>query len=390
MEKKRSRLSTCCLSLLIFGFAYAQDNLNEKADSLFRLGNYSKALEYYQQLPSNTPTLYSKAMVYQAMGNYHRAIGVLEEVVQQDSSHALSKFELGKLYLRASDLQNAQLQFQELIIQDPTNPNYHYQLGRIRRGLNDSLYIGSFRQAIQLDQKFVKAIEEIAKYHLQQKDLDQAIQYCEQGLAVYDGNSILLGYKGQAHFLAGQDSLAVAVYEKLKDMGFGNETVYSKLAYSHYNLRNYEEAISNGLRLLDLKPENSEYHYLMGLNYYESNEFDKSAEHFETAVELKKVSSANEYLRLVDIYQQQKDYRNAIKYYKLLVNEVPDYIIGYYQIAFLGDQYYKDSELKIYHYKSFLKKAADKPDQYLEKYKEHARQRVLELRAGIHFDTDDG
>ena len=142
--------------------------------------------------------------------------------------------------------------------------------------------------------------------------------------------------------------------------------------------------------LLELKPESSEYHYLMGLNYYETNEFEKAARSFETAVELKKVSSSNEYLRLVDIYRQQKDYKNAIKYYKLLVSEVPDYILGFYQIAYLGDQYYKDPELKLYHYKSFLTKAADKSDKYLEKYKEYAQQRVIELRSGIHFDTDDG
>ncbi len=376
--------------LFSFSFVYCQVELKTRADSLFQLGNFSSAIEYYKKSPENPATSHAIAMSYQSMGNYHRASEILEEILENDSTRILSKYELGKLYLRTSDLNNAKQQFEELVDRDSTNPNYHYQLGKIRRDLRDSLYIESFTRAVTIDRSFIKAIEEIAKYHLKIKELETAIQYCNRGLAVYDRNTVLLGYKGQAHFIAGEDSLAVVSYQKLKDMGLGNETIFSKLAYSYYNLRNYEESINNGLLLLQMRPESAEYHYLMGLNYYETNEFDKAAQSFETAVELKKVSSSNEYLRLVDIYKQQKDYKNAIKYYKLLVNEVPDYILGFYQIAFLGDQYYKDPELKIYHYKSFLNRASNRSDEYLEKYKEYAQQRVLELRAGVHFDTDDG
>lgn len=380
----------CLALILIFKFANSQVDFKAKADSLYQLGNFNNAIEYYKSAPESPATAHAIAMSYQSIGNYQQAIDILEKILEQDSSRVLSKYELGKLYLRTSDLNNAKKHFEELVERDSSNPNYHYQLGKIRRGLKDSLFIDSFKHAVAIDQSYIKAIEEIAKFYLQRKELETTIEYCDQGLAVYDGNTVLLGYKGQAHFIAGEDSLAIVSYEKLKDMGIGNETIFGKLAYSYYNLRNYEEAINNCLLLLEIRPESSEYHYLLGLNYYETNEFDKAAHSFETAVELKKVSSSNEYLRLVDIYKQQKDYKNAIKYYKLLVSEVPDYILGFYQIAYLGDQYYKDPELKIYHYKYFLSKASTKSDEYLEKYKEYAQQRVIELRTGIHFDTDDG
>ena len=381
-----------CISLAIslVSFLSAQEASTKHADSLFQMGHYEKVIDELDRKQRSPQTQYIVALSYLNIGNYPKAASLLNEVIILDGTNLKAKNELGKLYFRTSEMEKSKEIFEDLILRDPLNPNYYLFLGRILRRQKDSLYIESFRSMLKLAPANLKGIEEVAKYHLLKKQFDSAVYYCQLGLIIHPRNFALVGYKGQAHFLAKQDSLAVVEYEKLREAGMGNETVLGKLAYAHYNLRHYPESIARCIEYLDLSPYSSEYHYLLGLNYYESNEFDLSAAAFQQSIELKKVSNANEYLRLIDIYKQQQDHRNAIKYYKLLVNEQPDYIMGYYQIAYLGDQYYRDSDVKIYHYKQFLKKARIKKNGYLEKYREYAKQRLSELIQGIHFETDDG
>lgn len=114
----------------------AQDKQSIIADSLYATGNYTKAINAYATLGSQKAGM-QIARAYNAIGNYEKAIIQYRSVLEKDTKQQLAQFELGKLLLKTNKAIAAQELFEVLIVENPFNPEYHYQLGEAIRARDD-------------------------------------------------------------------------------------------------------------------------------------------------------------------------------------------------------------------------------------------------------------
>ncbi|WP_340075991.1 tetratricopeptide repeat protein [Leptobacterium sp. I13] len=361
----------------------AQYDSNKIADSLYLLGNYSKAIAYYQKGESTINNQISIAKAYNAIGNYDGAIQKYEQIIAKDSLQIIAQYELGKLYYKTSQTNKAKSIFKLLVKKDSLNPNYYYQIGMIKMQEKDSSFIVDLKKAVKIDSTHLKSIQEIAKHYLINFTKDSTLYYTDLGLRFYKNSPALTSLKGQYLYTVDKDSAAIVEFEKLLTLGQKTEFIYEKLANAYLSLNDYENALKYYEILLVIDDENPRTHYNMGIAYQQKQENEKAIYHIEESLRLKYVSKANEYLKLTELYKDINDLKNTIKYYKLLINEVPDYTMGYYQLALMSDVYYKDPNVKLYHFQNFRDKASSE-----NKMTEYADRRISELKAEIHLQRE--
>ena len=101
---------------------YGQVTIQE-ADSLFRLGNYSKAIGIYKQNSQHHEVPQKLALCYQALGNFNQALYHYEEAVKAQSENLVLCYEQAKLLRALKKYDAAKKGFQTLIEKDSLNPN---------------------------------------------------------------------------------------------------------------------------------------------------------------------------------------------------------------------------------------------------------------------------
>ena len=98
------------------------------ADSLYLLGNYTEAINLYAKVGDENASL-QIARAYNAIGNREKAILQYQSILLKNSTNTLASFELGKLYDKTKNYEEAIGLFQSLTA-DSQNPEFYYYLGK--------------------------------------------------------------------------------------------------------------------------------------------------------------------------------------------------------------------------------------------------------------------
>ncbi|KJD36930.1 TPR-domain containing protein [Tamlana sedimentorum] len=349
-----------CLLLLVFFKTEAQTSVLNVGDSLFVLGNYSKAIHAYKSL-SNQPEVYDKlAKAYTAIGNYDDALKYYELGVESNPQNTLLKYDYAKLLSGTKKFKEAKSMFSSLIKTDSLNPNFHYELGLVLEKLNDSTAINAFKTTFSLDNTHQKAIYEIAKMHLQQREYAQVDEYVDKGLESYQNNVKLISLKAQNYFWSQNYHEAIAWFEKLLDLGEKSAFVYEKISLSYAQHFNYEKAIEYRLKALKFNPHDATALYVIGTYYLNTNDYENAEKFIDDALFLLDKPLDKEYMKLATVFNLQKKYKESIETLKKAIKEAPDNYFAHFQMAATLDSYYEDYDARIKVYENLLKKFSDK------------------------------
>ena len=107
--------------------------LKKIADTYQKVGNHSKAIEFYNKVYTMKPSDKVQEEIgksYQFLGNADKAIEIYETVLMTSPDNLLLKYRLAKLYMNEHKVKKAVKLFKELIQQDPTNPKSTFTLSR--------------------------------------------------------------------------------------------------------------------------------------------------------------------------------------------------------------------------------------------------------------------
>ncbi|MDD5455153.1 MAG: tetratricopeptide repeat protein [Candidatus Ratteibacteria bacterium] len=105
----------------------------------------------------------------------------------------------------------------------------------------------------------------------------------------------------------------------------------------------YEDALGNFQKVLDLDPVNSDAYYYLGMTYSQMEEFDKAVSYYEKALKLNP-ELAKAHFQVAVAYYQQKQYANALRSLSKAEKYLPqDAMVYYYQGAtyYSMKKYYK-------------------------------------------------
>ncbi|MDN3491264.1 tetratricopeptide repeat protein [Winogradskyella bathintestinalis] len=343
---------------LTFAVGLSAQNTNEKADSFYANGQFSKAIETYKSL-ENLDDVYVKiAKAYLALGNYGKAINNYEEAVKTDSENVLIKYEYAKLLTRTNKYNEANQLFTNLIELDSLNPSYYYELGLVLEKQKDTSAFQQFENTFNLDHTHQKAIFKIAKQHLMKRNFLDAHSFIDRGLDSYEDNIELISLKAQTYYHQEHYTHAIVWFNKLLELGEKSEFIHEKLSISYAQNSDYIEAINHRKQALRYNPYDANAMYVVGVYYEHLNNFKQAENYITKALQLKDQSLSEEYETLGTIYNRQKKYEKAINAFQKSLKEDPSNITSEFFMLRTKDEFYANVNHKIKLYENFVERHA--------------------------------
>lgn len=364
--------------------AEAQTSALGVADSLYTLGNYSKAINEYSKVGGLSAAL-QIARSYNAVGNYEKAITQYQYVVEEDVKNQLAQFELGKLLLKVNRFKEAKSVFTNLSNLNMTNPEFQFYLGEVNRHLDvTDESLKQYEKAINLDSTHLRSLFQLAKHYTIKQERDNALKYILQGLRYYENDVSLINLHALVLFNDYQYEKAIPLFEKVLELGEDKDYVYDKLAFSYNRNWEFSKAKKAYHILIKRDDTNSQTYFDLASVYQKENKLDSAKIYINKAMAVQKPVFANGYSQLAYIAREQNDFKTAFKFFKLAHQEDTSNARTYYNLATTYDQFGTDLQKKLVYYQNFLN---DYPNEH-PYYYETAKKRISELKEEIHFTKD--
>ncbi|VXB68336.1 tetratricopeptide repeat protein [Maribacter litoralis] len=364
--------------------AEAQTSALGVADSLYTLGNYSKAINEYSKVGGLSAAL-QIARSYNAVGNYEKAITQYQYVVEEDVKNQLAQFELGKLLLKVNRFKEAKSVFTNLSNLNMTNPEFQFYLGEVNRHLDvTDESLKQYEKAINLDSTHLRSLFQLAKHYTIKQERDNALKYILQGLRYYENDVSLINLHALVLFNDYQYEKAIPLFEKVLELGEDKDYMYDKLAFSYNRNWEFSKAKKAYHILIKRDDTNSQTYFDLASVYQKENKLDSAKIFIKKAMVVQKPVFANGYNQLAYIAREQNDFKTAFKFFKMAHQEDTSDARTYYNIATTYDQFGTDLQKKLVYYQNFLN---DYPNEH-PYYYETAKKRISELKEEIHFTKD--
>ncbi|KPM31171.1 Hypothetical protein I595_2435 [Croceitalea dokdonensis DOKDO 023] len=373
------------LGLLLFLFTInktkAQTSDFTVADSLYRIGNYTKAVNAYAKIGDENANL-QIARAYASMNNNDKAMAQYQGLLNRHPNNTLARFELGKLYDKTKQFSKAVTLFSELTAKVTDNPEFFYYLGKSSQAERE---FDKGKQALQaaiiLDSTHLRSIFLLGKYYSSIQEPANALEIVDLGLKTAPNDVALLNLKALTKFDIGDFEEAAPLFQRVLELGERKPFVYRKLGYSLANAREYEKAKTAYRQLGDIPNYEADEYKGLGQVYLMEKKLDSAETYFLKSIEERQYIFDDEYRDLGRIARLKGELKKSLDYYTKAWEEDKNNQLNYWQVCILSDEYYQDPKLKLERYEHLLA-------YYKNIYpflKERAQKRVAELKEEIHF-----
>lgn len=369
--------------VLLVSIAICQAQSNDRAlavgDSLFAVGNYSNAIQYYKN--SQLPNHFKIAKAEEALGQYAQALESYNRMLKNDPDNVLGLLSYSKLLVETNHFKKGDSLLLNLVSKNRDNPNIAYQLGLSKQQQNDSTAIAFFLLAHRINPDFINATYQAAKHFVVKRQFGKASPLISGVLEKDSENIKFLNLKALLHFHQKEYQEAILVYKKLQKLGEYTQQLFENLAVAYDKTRQHNESIEVYKELLNhFDTRNAAWHFELGRAYYFERDIEKAQEHFKIALLLLDQPLDMQYLHFAMTYFEQKDYKKAIEFLKIAIEENPENQLAHYKLAVAKDNYYEDKEAVLKVYQKYL-------DTFKEKttYDILVENRMRDIRRELHF-----
>lgn len=349
-------------------------------DSLYALGNYSKAIDHYKKVENSEEKI---ARAYLAIGNNTKALQFYDKAVQIDSS-VLTRYRYGKLLSQTGRYQKADSLFESLTKTAPKNPEFAYQLAVAKEKQNDSTAIDIYLLTLYLDQEHQNAMYKVAKHMAEKRNFNGAREYIDKGLQA-DPNSLrFLNLKAVVAFVNKSFHSAATTYEKLLNLNQSNIQLHENLAESYRYTNRFEKAIAQYTILINSYDDKvPAWHFNIAKCFEALRYLDKAQHHFEIAIFLQDLPLDDSYVALASVFFKQKKFLAQLETLQKAVQENPENQRAKYLLATAADNYFEDDSAVIPYYEAYLKIFGDQ-----SQFAEYAKARIKDLKTDIHMNKN--
>lgn len=392
------------LCICIQYIAGAQSPAITIGDSLYAMGNYAQAIKQYEHIKNkDAQTLFKLARAYKGKGLKSKAITYYKKSLQQKEDQPIAQTEYGRLLLSSARFSVADTVFRDLIKKYPDNPEYYYLLGRTLKAKKgkDTLLLGSktkprnasieipedaFAKAVQLDSTHQKAVFELSKIYLRQKEYPLVEKITKVALKAEPENVEIISVLAQNYFHRGWWLESIDMFEKIVALGKATAFVHNRLGKSYYQKGIYDKAIEQYEMLLNFDEEDWGTHLILAKLYNYGIDREKALEHAKKAMFYKDLPLDDVLFTTGRIYEGRKQYPEAMKVLQKAIKENPENLEAHYAIAIAADNYYEDKEAVLKKYEIAAEKYRKaKKSPYLIKLIEN---RITDLKREIFMDTE--
>ncbi len=321
-------------------------------------GNLNKEIDTYKKALMLNNTVFTKLKLAKALSkteDKQKAIQLYQEILNKNPDNLIVKYRLATLYLTNKEDKKALPVLLELTQKDTTNINYLYKLGLIYNRLKQKdKAVVAFKKILKTDSLNIKAIYRLAKLYRIKKNKDSTLFFLKKGLRIKP-NYIPLNQLQVKNAFANRDYKTVINTVKHLD-SLNNSTSFYKnlLGISYYQTNEYIKAKNVLTKLFQKKQVQDNTFYYLGLIHQKLKEYDIAKMYFNLSIYSKRPKIDKEYYQIAMIYKAQNKLKKAILFLKKSLKEnsySPDTL---YELGFLSENYYKDKTIALEYYNKYI------------------------------------
>ncbi len=289
-------------------------------------GRYDRAIEQYnkalKESPNSSDLFVAIASANLMKKNYKEAVTYLEKAEKMNEKGIegdIKQYEglLNTKYLKWQIYYNGAVTYfddnpekavelakKSLSETDPEKVSLSYSLlgGMMLSSGKPEEAIKYYEEAIKANKNNVEAYIHLGHYYLTQKKTDDALKYFNDAIKLDSTKSEIYELIGQVYLLKKEYGTAIKSLEKAMSIVGRNQTILYNLMVANHDSKNYDEAIKNGKEVLAL-----------------SN--------------VKPAVLTNTYNLLGQIYENKKDYNNAVAIVKEAIDKGVNNCDSYFLLA---------------------------------------------------------
>jgi tetratricopeptide (TPR) repeat protein len=330
-----------------------------RADSLMANFQYAAALSI---LPADDSTniglLLRIGLCNFRLGASEGAIKPYQQVLKLDSANVTALHQLGILYSRNSDFEAALSSFARLTQLDEKNAYYCRQAGSMAEKLEDRVSaISWYRKALRLNPVDVEATISLGNILMEMEQYKAVDSVVAIALALEPNSKPMLTLAARSAFEQKEYQSVVIIINSL--LAKSDTTTFHArlLGVSYFNLQEYDKVPDCMIFLLRARMEEDWIYYYTGMSLRAMSD-NESAIPWLTLAATRSISpNASAFFTQLGLsYEENKDYKNAIKSYRMAYN-ISQEGIFLYHLARNYDIYYKTKDEALTTYRRYLASA---------------------------------
>lgn len=281
-----------------------------------------------------------KAFESKDSGNYKQAIEYFYKALNIDSESSEIMSEIASLYFKISNPERAIEYYEQALLVDPFNLNIKFSLALVYK------YIGNMEKTVALlesiyskNNKLEYLIELVHTLYLEGK-YEEAVSLYNKSMYKDSESDMLHYYVGLASFSLGNFEDAQKMYRIALKVNPNNQEVRFALAELLFEKKDYNEAETLLLKVLEHKLISKAYYLLGELNFAKNN-FDKAVNYLAIASNID-LKNPVYFYELATVYSLKGFLREAEENFLKAIKLSPNNLLYNYAIAYL---YYQMGEL---------------------------------------------
>lgn len=306
------------------------------ARAYFRANKPVEALKVARELSAENKTdvqlHFTLGVLLAAQKQYHAAQLELEQADALQPETADILYNLGQVYLRASDSAKAELVLNRALKLKPDSPETLYVLAQVYQQQNRSVdALDALVRAHKLAPENTDIIFLLARVSMTQNYFEDAIPLLESGLQIDAKRADLRAALGESYFMSGKEEKAIDEFKSLVALD-PTARSYAFLGLSYRHLGRFDEAKKYFELGLKQDPHNASCLFNMG--YIE----ERQGNHARAEVLLQEALHANPdlseaMLELANLRIEEKKFQEAAELLRRYVKLNHEPASGYYKLA---------------------------------------------------------
>lgn len=349
---------------------------------------YPEALEQYNRAlkidSANVDILSSRAGINVALGNYVAAVNDYSRASQLKPDNLLSKFDLGKTYMRLTEYKKAYEVFEQI-----------YQVDSI-----NVIFNKNYAQAAYKARKYKRAIYLYEKYLLQNSNdiaayLNLARSYGEikqitRGLAVLHNAHNQFKENRSIHLKLANSLFANKEYDPAKKyygsfMQKHDTTLAVLLNYGIclYQLKEEEKAIEVLEECYHAAPNDPYVNFYLGVSHKRLNNNDLAANYIDFAIHITIPEfHPDMYHHLAQIHGRTREFEKSIEAYKKAYELDSRKVEVLFEIATTYEEFNFNKTMALNYYRTYLLEAGEEAENST-----YALERIKKIKEDLFFEN---
>lgn len=285
--------------------------------------NYEKAVNSYKEYMIHNPISYegngNLGLLYYKRDKYREAAVHFRSAAENSSGNRKSTalYRLALCQVKLKERGKAMANLNESIRLNPSNAKARRKRAGMIYEKNRGKGIKEYRKVLALDRSYSYGYYIIGKYLFDLGKPVRAIKTLREGLGVSAHADILQSYLGFIYLSLGEFKNSLEVYNFLVREYPRNKLYHFNLARSHFGLRNHSLAVEEYMKALKID-----------ISYYKA------------------------VVNLGVTFSKINDFKNAVKYYKIAIQQKPHSPLIYYNLGVLYNKQGKPVKAETYFHKA--------------------------------------